>query len=253
MDSNVKGVLAFIIVAAVVLAAFGYVFSIMTVGTIAPVQTTKTTETASTVVTPIAPESVSLTQDELKDLAFLNVYNSAGVINSMTTMISTHNYSSAEGTRLTGIIVSAPAPGSVEMKALRSAVLDVLSTLDGSSASGSRFVEAAPKVSAAWDAVVAAHEKTHPQKQKGDFSLSGSGDSVEKLVITNSGGFIIAGEHTGDSNFIVHITTVNGQVIEYVFSEIGDYEGRKIVTLKEGNYYVEVQADGEWTIDISPS
>ena len=56
--------------------------------------------------------------------------------------------------------------------------------------------------------------------------------------------------HKGSSNFIVKIFKENGDY-ESLINEIGNYSGQRIVTLKAGcKYYIEIRADGEWTIDF---
>jgi len=84
-------------------------------------------------------------------------------------------------------------------------------------------------------------------------TLSGNGDDTQPFSITSGGGFIIAGSNSGNSNFIVHITDTSGNVLEYLFNEIGPYSGNKIVNLDTGNYYMSVEAEGPWTITLTPS
>jgi len=85
------------------------------------------------------------------------------------------------------------------------------------------------------------------------LKLSGNGDDTKSFSITGGGGFIVTGSNSGTSNFIVHITDSSGNVVEYLFNEIGPYSGKKIVKLGAGKYYLEVQAEGSWSIAISPS
>lgn len=81
--------------------------------------------------------------------------------------------------------------------------------------------------------------------------FSGWGDDVEAFHISKSGGYVVMGKNTGSSNFIVHIVDPNGYVVEYIFNEIGPYTGQKTTHLSEGNYYLEVDAEGAWAVIIA--
>jgi hypothetical protein len=92
-----------------------------------------------------------------------------------------------------------------------------------------------------------------PSSSSGSAHLSGSGDDTRSFSVTGGGGFLITGSYSGLHNFIVHIADSRGNIEEFVFNEIGSYSGRKIVNLDAGTHYLEVQASGPWTIDISPA
>lgn len=85
------------------------------------------------------------------------------------------------------------------------------------------------------------------------LSYSGTGDDIRSFSVTNGGGFVVTGSNSGDSNFIVHITDSGGNVKEFVFNEIGPYSGKKIIHLSAGSYYLDVKAEGGWTITLTGS
>lgn len=84
-------------------------------------------------------------------------------------------------------------------------------------------------------------------------NIKGNGDTVTGLIPINNARNVITLTHKGSSNFIVKIFKENGDRYEYesLTNEIGNYNGQKIVTLKAGyKYFIEIRADGEWTIDF---
>ena len=72
----------------------------------------------------------------------------------------------------------------------------------------------------------------------------GHGDQV--LVYLGSRG-VLALTHDGTSNFIVHSITSRGS--NGLVNEIGPYTGK--VPLAAGPGFIEVLADGNWTLDIT--
>jgi hypothetical protein len=95
--------------------------------------------------------------------------------------------------------------------------------------------------------------RTQPPSETTSSSLkySGNEDDIKGFSVQGGGGFIVTGSNSGRSNFIVHITDSSGSVVEFLFNEIGPYYGRKVIHLDAGKYFLEVQAEGSWSIDIS--
>ena len=84
-------------------------------------------------------------------------------------------------------------------------------------------------------------------------NIEGFGTIVTGLFSVESGRHAITLTHDGTSNFIVKIFEENGGRYDYesLTNEIGSYSGQKVVTLESGrNYYIEIRADGNWTIDF---
>lgn len=77
-----------------------------------------------------------------------------------------------------------------------------------------------------------------------ETSFSGNGHIVTPIFRVIDG--IWSFTHSGKSNFIVKLYTLDGT--EIVVNEIGTYEGRCIVNVPKGsNGFLEIIADGNWT------
>jgi len=60
----------------------------------------------------------------------------------------------------------------------------------------------------------------------------------------------VEGEHDGSSNFQVRVLNLNGQLVDVLFNEIGQFDGTTTFSA-DGPGYVEVNSEGDWTISIS--
>lgn len=80
------------------------------------------------------------------------------------------------------------------------------------------------------------------------LNLSGTGDSCPGMYIasaSDSGAYEIT--HHGDDNFIIWMYT-DGQ-IDLVLNEIGDYSGKKLIKLTDGEIVIfQINAGGDWEI-----
>ena len=85
----------------------------------------------------------------------------------------------------------------------------------------------------------------------GQTHLSGSGDDVQSFTATGSGLRIFTMSHTGSHNFAVVLKDSGGNYLTLLANEIGSYSGKKSERLTSGTYYLDITADGSWTIDIS--
>ncbi|MDI6885804.1 MAG: hypothetical protein QMD22_05555 [archaeon] len=57
--------------------------------------------------------------------------------------------------------------------------------------------------------------------------------------------------HDGDSNFAVRLLDDEGDKVDLLVNEIGEFDGSKAVGIKkQGDYILDVSADGRWTITI---
>lgn len=78
-----------------------------------------------------------------------------------------------------------------------------------------------------------------------ETSFSGSGDYVTDIFSASSGTWQIT--HDGDHNFVVWLWTTDGR--DLIVNEIGDYEGRKRLSIPSGsNALLVIEADGNWEI-----
>jgi hypothetical protein len=88
-------------------------------------------------------------------------------------------------------------------------------------------------------------------------TFSGTGDDIV-LVKTVSATVLVTFTHDGESNFIVTSKTKDDDYIDGLVNAIGPYSGTVIQELgtsiftKEKLGLFEVQADGNWTIEIKP-
>ncbi|MGA7798095.1 MAG: zinc ribbon domain-containing protein [Methanoregula sp.] len=87
---------------------------------------------------------------------------------------------------------------------------------------------------------------------QGPRSFTGNTDSVQPFSV-NQGGYIFTATYDGTDNFIVWITDTSGNKISLLFNTIGSYSGSKIVNLPTGQYYLDIQATGPYTINMAQS
>ena len=85
----------------------------------------------------------------------------------------------------------------------------------------------------------------------GSTHLSGNGDDVQSFTATGSGLRIFTMSHIGSHNFAVVLKDSGGNYLTLLANEIGSYSGKKSERLTSGTYYLDITADGSWTIDIS--
>lgn len=82
-------------------------------------------------------------------------------------------------------------------------------------------------------------------------SFSGKGQAATQLFSMKNGLKTIKMTHDGTSNFIVHILDSNGNDVDGIVNEIGKFNGSKAEGIQDdGVYLFDVQADGNWTINI---
>jgi hypothetical protein len=80
-------------------------------------------------------------------------------------------------------------------------------------------------------------------------SFSGSGAAVEDVSI--EGGLVtVDAEHSGDRNFSVHFVG-DGDYDDMLVNHIGEYSGVTADLLDAGDYQLDVEADGEWSIEVA--
>jgi hypothetical protein len=82
-------------------------------------------------------------------------------------------------------------------------------------------------------------------------SLSGIGDDVQSFTVTGTGMRIFMMSHDGTRNFAVVLKDQSGNWVALIVNEIGSYLGKKFEQFTTGTYYLDITADGSWTIDIS--
>lgn len=92
-------------------------------------------------------------------------------------------------------------------------------------------------------------ETTEEVDQPEAQSFSGSGAEVEQDVPITGGLTVVDATHTnGESNF--QVSLVGGEFDDLFVNVIGDYNGETAALIDEGQYTLDVEADGDWEVEI---
>lgn len=82
-------------------------------------------------------------------------------------------------------------------------------------------------------------------------TFSGSGAEVRQDVEIEGGLTVVEATHTGgSSNFQVKLVPSEGEYDELFVNEIGEYNGETAALIEADTYTLDVEADGEWEIEI---
>ncbi|MCX6690580.1 MAG: hypothetical protein NTW33_00665 [Methanoregula sp.] len=206
-------------------------------------------------VTPtlsVVPKAAEPTknQDAMMDTAFVTYMNDNKIMDGMTELM--RSSSMKEAVRLNGLLVKAPSPGSEKMKTYRSAMMNALAQIDGSTAGPSRYLNAMRTVIDTGTVAIDQYTEVESGTPvSGSTHLTGYGDDVVSFTATGSGLRIFTMRHTGSSNFAIILKDGNGKYLTLLVNEIGSYSGKKSQSLTTGKYYLDVTADGTWTVDIT--
>lgn len=80
----------------------------------------------------------------------------------------------------------------------------------------------------------------------------GHGDKAFIIKVPKDGLNVFKMTHNGNSNFIVEVIgATNGEEIALLANEIGPYNGEKAQKAAAGEYFFQVLADGDWTVEIA--
>lgn len=91
-----------------------------------------------------------------------------------------------------------------------------------------------------------------PRPEPETQSYSGSGQAVTDTVTIEGGLTTFSMEHDGDSNFQVElIDESDGDTEEYLANEIGEWQADQPYYIPPGEYVLDVNADGNWNIDVA--
>ena len=90
-------------------------------------------------------------------------------------------------------------------------------------------------------------------------TITGRGADVPSpfMIESGKGAVKFTMHHDGSRNFIIWLYNVNGKREELLVNEIGNYDGSKLVSVggysgaEPGIHYLDVEADGSWSIEIS--
>lgn len=82
--------------------------------------------------------------------------------------------------------------------------------------------------------------------------FEGSGNDRQSFTVTESGARLFTMDYQGEQRFAVELQDNQGQILEILADEPGSYNGVMASDpLETGTYYLDVEASGPWTIDIS--
>ncbi len=85
-----------------------------------------------------------------------------------------------------------------------------------------------------------------------NISLSGEGQEASQKFNLAEGLSIFAMKHSGSSNFAVWLLDDIGERVDLLANVIGDFDGAKAIGIsKSGDYILDINAGGPWTVDIS--
>ncbi len=89
-------------------------------------------------------------------------------------------------------------------------------------------------------------------------NLAGNGAQAYFPIALTSGVAVFNMTHSGSSNFAVTLWADDGDYVDLLANEIGDYSGERSVTVdggvlnaSPGIHWLDVDADGTWTIKIT--
>jgi hypothetical protein len=84
------------------------------------------------------------------------------------------------------------------------------------------------------------------------ITISGNGQQASQRFNLDQGLSIFTMQNTGQSNFIVHLLDSNGNTVDGLANEIGNFSGSKAEHISNaGSYLFDVDSDGPWTITIT--
>lgn len=79
-------------------------------------------------------------------------------------------------------------------------------------------------------------------------SFSGSGAEVEQDISISGGLTVVEATHSGEENF--QVSLVGGEFDDLFVNVIGEYDGETAALIGEGEYTLDVEADGDWEVEI---
>lgn len=84
-----------------------------------------------------------------------------------------------------------------------------------------------------------------------DQSFSGSSSQATDRFAVEGGLTMFDLSHSGnDGNFAVWLKNSDGERVELLANDIGQYEGSIILNVPKGEYFLDVEADGQWEATV---
>jgi hypothetical protein len=81
-------------------------------------------------------------------------------------------------------------------------------------------------------------------------SFDGKGPQATYIFELSTGLYKFQLKHTGTSNFQVQLLDENGQLEELLSNAVGSCEISKAVKVEQGKHILNVNADGQWSVEI---
>lgn len=104
------------------------------------------------------------------------------------------------------------------------------------------------KASGKWSVII---DQPRPATAPETKTFSGSTQQATQLFFLTKGLKTFRMKHSGDGNFAPILLDKEGNPVELLANEIGYFNGPKALgILKDGNYVIDVRANGNWTISI---
>jgi hypothetical protein len=215
--------------------------------------------TPAPAVNPEVTESPA-SQNAAMDEAFIDYIFEKQILEGMTKLSSASpgDYDTGSGynaeprkeaENLTALLANAPRPVSEKMKAFRSAMIDAVAMMDGTTAGFSRYREAMVTVTDTKFAALSEMPSSGFSVEPAQFR--GYGNDIQSFNSTGTGRKFFTLTHDGKSNFAIVLEDERERYISLLVNEIGSYSGKKSANLTIGKYYLDITADGAWTIAIT--
>ena len=125
----------------------------------------------------------------------------------------------------------------------------IFAMMDGTTAGFSRYREAMQTVTDTEFAALSGMPPLGFGVEPTQFR--GYGNDVQSFNSTGTGRKYFTITHTGQSNFAIILKDESERYIALLVNGIGPYSGKKPANLTIGKYYLDITADGAWTIDIT--
>lgn len=84
------------------------------------------------------------------------------------------------------------------------------------------------------------------------LKFQGSGDDIVNFTAVTSGLAQFSLSHRGSHNFAVKLLRSNGDYIDLLVNDIGDYDGKGTAKIEAGQYVLDITADGNWAVIVAP-
>jgi hypothetical protein len=83
------------------------------------------------------------------------------------------------------------------------------------------------------------------------INLAGKGRQASEKFFLQPGLGVFEIHHDGDSNLVVRLLDRDGKAVDTLFNQIGTFNGQRGFAIRqEGQYLLDVAADGNWTVAI---